>query len=235
MRPVLSALVMVMGRALSICEMAAHFEAAADMEGAGEHEAMADVFAGGAVVAGTEGIELSGLRAALQRADAVDVVEEFAEQAAPGLRFRELIVRDQAEEAHIALQVEHEGVVAGAIVGLKHVDVGHDVGLIGGVVGVRRGNERGEEIGAAGVGEGAIAVVALLVDVVGAGQPVLIEGVLGAAGDVNGVGRLVGGTDEVAGGAGAALQAAGAGERVSAGAAGESASYRVVALVLLTP
>ena len=41
----------------------AELEAAAEMDGAGEHEAMADIFAGGAVVAGAEGIELPGLRA----------------------------------------------------------------------------------------------------------------------------------------------------------------------------
>ena len=80
-----------------------------------------------------------------------------------------------------------------------------------------------KEVGGAGVGEGPVAVVALFVDVVGAGQPVLVEGVLGATGDVNGVGRLVVGADEVAGDAGAALQAARTGERVGAGAAGEGA------------
>ena len=66
-------------------------------------------------------------------------------------------------------------------------------------------------------------MVALFVDVVGAGQPLLIEGVFSAARDVNGVGRLVGRADEVAGGSGAALEAAWTGERVGAGATGEGA------------
>ena len=61
-------------------------------------------------------------------------------------------------------------------------------------------------------------MIALLVDVVGAHQPVFVEGVLHAARDVNGVRRLVIRADQIAGGPGAAHQAARAGERIGAGA-----------------
>ena len=78
---------------------AADLEAGGGVQGAGEDEAMADVFAGGAVVAGAEGVELPALGTGVQGADAVDVVEEFAEEAAPGLGFGEAVVGDQGEEA----------------------------------------------------------------------------------------------------------------------------------------
>ena len=100
-------------------------ESAGDIEGSGENEAGGDVLAGGAVVAGAEGIE--------RIADAVDIVEEFSEHAAPGLRLRQRIVRDQVEAVgDVALQVEHQRVVAGAIVGFENVDVGNEI-LVGGV------------------------------------------------------------------------------------------------------
>ena len=66
-------------------------------------------------------------------------------------------------------------------------------------------------------------MISLLVDIIGAGRPLFVEGVLYASGDVNGIGSLVVGADEVAGGCGAALEATRAGERVGARAAGESA------------
>ena len=62
-----------------------------------------------------------------------------------------------------------------------------------------------KQVGAAGIGEGAITVIALLVGVVGADQPVFVEGVLHSARNVNGVGRLVVGADQVAGGPCAAV------------------------------
>jgi hypothetical protein len=64
-------------------------------------------------------------------------------------------------------------------------------------------------------------MIPLLMRIVGANQPVFVEGVLRSARNVNGVGRLVVGTDEIAGTPGAALQATRASERVRAGAAGE--------------
>jgi hypothetical protein len=45
-------------------------------------------------------------------------------------------------------------------------------------------------------------VVALFVDVVGAEGPVGVEGMLNAAGDVDGVGSLVAGVDDVGGSSG---------------------------------
>ena len=119
--------------------------------------------------------------------------------------------------------MQHEGVVTGTIVGLEHIHIRHHVCLIRGITRVGGGNERSEQVCATGIGEGAIAVISLLVRIIGAGQPAIVEGVLRSARDVNGVGSLVTGTDEIACAAGAAFEAAGAGERVSAGASGKSA------------
>ena len=170
MRPVLSALVMVMGRALSNWATPAHLEAARDVQRTGEHKAMTNVLARRPVIARAECIQLPGLRSALQFADTVHIVKEFAEQASPRLRLGERVVRDQVEAARVALQMQHQRVVAGAVVGLEH--------------------------GGRGKRKRAITVVSLLMGVVGAHQPVLVEGVLGTAGDVDGVGRLVVGIDE---------------------------------------
>jgi hypothetical protein len=125
MRPVLSALVMVMGRALSNCAIAAHLETAGNVQRAGQHESDGERLPDGPVVAGSESVELSGLRSALQFADAVHIVKEFAEQASPGLRLGELVVRSQVEAARVGLHMQHQRVVAGAVVGFEHVDVGN--------------------------------------------------------------------------------------------------------------
>ena len=136
------------------------------------------------------------------------------------------VVRDQTEAAHIALQMQHQRVVTGAVVGLEHVDVGHNAWSDRWHSPESAGNERSEQICAAGVGEGAVAVIALLVDVIGADQPVLVESVLHAARDVNGVGRLVIGADEIAGSACAASQAARPAERICAGTSSKAAGSR---------
>ena len=77
---------------------------------------------------------------------------------------------------------------------MEDVDVG-DVGGLVVCIGLRE--LRSEEIDAAGVAVGAIGMVALLVNVVGAERPVAGEGVLHAARDVNRVRGLVGGIDQV--------------------------------------
>ena len=98
---------------------------------------MTNVFAGGAVIAGAEGIELTSIRSALQCADAVDIVEEFAEQASPGLSLGELLVCDEIEATHVALDMECKGVVTGTIVGLEYIHIRHNAGLVVGVVWIR--------------------------------------------------------------------------------------------------
>ena len=119
--------------------------------------------------------------------------------------------------------MQHQPVVAGAVVRLEHIHVGHHVRLIGGIVWVRGGNERSEQVGAAAIGEAAVSVIALLVNVVGAHQPMFVESVLHAAGRMNGVGRLVRRADQITGGSAAASQAARAGERISAWASSKAA------------
>ena len=57
------------------------------MDRAGQHKAMAHVLAGRTIIAGSEGIELSGMRSTLQRADAIHIIKKFAEQATPGCAF----------------------------------------------------------------------------------------------------------------------------------------------------
>ena len=131
---------------------------------------MANIFAGGAVVAGSESIELPFVRSALRGADAVHIVEEFAEHATPGLSLGERVVGDQIEAAHVALQVQHQPVETGAVVGCEN--------------------------GGSGIRKRAIAVVSLLMDIVGASCPAFVESVLHTVGDVDGVRRFVFGIDE---------------------------------------
>ena len=138
---------------------------------------MANVFARGSIVARSERIQ--------RIANAVHVVEKFAEQAAPGLRLGERVVRGQTEATrNIALQMQHERVVAGAVVGVKNVHAGHDGLLVDRVGG---GNQRSEKIVAAAITVSTVAMIALLVRVVSADRPVFIEGMLNAPGNVDGV------------------------------------------------
>ena len=142
---------------------------------------MANVFAGGTVVAGAESVQLPGIRISIRYwAHAIHIVEEFAEQASPGLRLGELVVRDQTEAAHIALRVQHQCVVTGAIVGRE--DVGSRIR------------------------KSAIAMVPLLMRIVGANQPVFIKRVLDSSRDMDGVRRLIVGIDEGRGRGGISVQ-----------------------------
>ncbi len=87
----------------------AQLETAGKVDGACEHEAVTNVFAGWPVVARSESIQQSGVRrSGFIRADAIHVVKQFAQQASPGLRLGERVVRDQVEAAHVALQMQHE-------------------------------------------------------------------------------------------------------------------------------
>src|SRR5258708_31842139 len=94
---------------------------------------------------------------------------------------------------------------------------------MGVIRGVRRRDQRSECICVAGETVTTIAVIALLVSVVGAKGPVLIECMLNSACDVDGVRRLVIRVDDTSGRSRAALQAAGAGQSVGAVGPGQSA------------
>src|SRR5208282_673096 len=83
--------------------------------------------------------------------------------------------------------------------------------------------ERREDVGSAAIAIGAVSVITLLVRVIGAHQPMFVEGVLHAARYVDGIRRLVVGAEKVAGARGATSKAARARERVGAGATGQAA------------
>ena len=122
---------------------------------------------------------------------AIHIVKQLAQQATPRLRLRERIVRHQIEAVHVALQMQHQSVVAGTVIGFENIDVGHHRPLIARICRIGRGNKRAEQISAAGIGEGAVAVISLLVHVIGARKPMFVERVLHAAGSVNGIGCFV--------------------------------------------
>ena len=115
-------------------------------------------------------------------------------------------------------------VVLRAVVGLEYIDAGHDSRLVGGIVRVAGGNERSGQIDAAGIGEGAVSMNAVLVYVVGARQPLIVERVLNAAGNVNVVRRAVRSANHVADRRGAALQTTGSDQRIIARAARQRAA-----------
>src|ERR1700733_5244953 len=122
-------------RALDLIDCA-QFDSAGEMHRTREHKAMAHVFAGRTVVARAESIELSGARISVRYlAHAINVVEEFAKQASPGLRLRELVICHQTETVHIGLRVQHQRVIAGAVVRLEHIDIRHKHLLIRGIRG----------------------------------------------------------------------------------------------------
>jgi len=128
---------------------------------------MAHIFAGRTVIPRSECIKLPGLRSALQSANSIHVVEELAEQATPGLRFRELIIRDQADAPSVALQMQDKGVVTGAVVGLEDIHIRHNIGLVSVITWIRRGNQWSEEIRVARIREGTITMIPLFMRVVG--------------------------------------------------------------------
>src|SRR6266849_1417898 len=119
---------------------------------------MADIFSGRAIVSRGEGVE--GV------ADAVYVVEQFSDLAAPCLCGGQGVVGDQIEAAgDVALEMDEERVVAGPIVGAKYGDVGKIVAAVG----MHSGFE----------------------GPVGAQSPIRAEGVLKTGRGVNRVGRTV--------------------------------------------
>src|SRR6267378_2626762 len=108
---------------------------------------MADVFTGWAIVAWSEGVK--GI------ANAVDIVEELAKLASPRFCAGEGVVGDETKAPrYVALEMQREGVVTGAIVGAEDGYVGKTVA--------------------------AVAVHAGLEGVVRAQNPIGIEGVLNA-------------------------------------------------------
>src|SRR5271156_1695465 len=178
MRSVPSVFVMVRGRAVAAWP-SREISNPAGREHAGQHETIADVFTGRTVITFGERIE--------RIADAVHVVEQLAQDAAPGLRFRERVIGDEIEAAgDVALQVDREAVVAGAIVALEQ----RDVWRVG-----RQIDARSEVVAA-------VAVIALLVGVIGADEPLSVEGMFEARAGVDGVGRSVAAVNQRASGAG---------------------------------
>src|SRR5208282_5286315 len=105
---------------------AAQLETAGEVHRTGKHEAMTNIFARRTIVAGSKSIQ--------RITHAIHIVKEFAQQAPPGLRLGERIVRHQIEAAHVALKMQHQRVVTGTVVGLEHIHTGNYVRLIGGIV-----------------------------------------------------------------------------------------------------
>ncbi len=64
-------------------EKRGELEARGNLERTGQNKSVANIFAGGTVIPGRKGI--------LRIADAIDVIEQFAKDAAPGLRFGERV------------------------------------------------------------------------------------------------------------------------------------------------
>src|ERR1700691_864504 len=91
------------------------------MQYSGQNGAVRDVFTGGSVIAGTESVQ--------RIADAVYIIEQLAQHAAPGVRARERVVEDQGQAPQVSLHVYRHAVVAGAIVAAKNGDSG-DIGLL---------------------------------------------------------------------------------------------------------
>src|SRR6267143_1378043 len=119
---------------------------------------MADVFTGWGIVAWSEGVK--GI------ANAVDIVEELAKLASPRFCAGEGVVGDEPKApGYVALEMQREGVVTGAIVGAEDGYVGKTVA--------------------------AVAVHAGLEGVVRAQNPIGIEGVLNSRRRMQCVGRVV--------------------------------------------
>ena len=91
MRWLLSAVVMVNGRAALGLKQGAQFEAAGNVDRPRQHETVPNIFAGRAVVARPEGVQ--------RIANSIHVIKQFAQHASPGLRFGKRVVRDQVEAA----------------------------------------------------------------------------------------------------------------------------------------
>src|SRR6266478_2119511 len=78
---------------------------------------MADVFAGGTIVARGEGVE--GIT------DAIHIIEEFTDLASPRFCAGERVVGDEIQAMRdVALKMHGKGFVTGAIVGAKYGDAG---------------------------------------------------------------------------------------------------------------
>src|SRR5713101_1724609 len=85
------------------------------MKGAGENEAMTDIFSRWTIISRSEGVE--GIT------DAVDVIEKFADLAPPGSGAGERVVGDEIQAPrHVTLKMQRQGVVTGTIVGAKYGD-----------------------------------------------------------------------------------------------------------------
>src|SRR6266478_7116680 len=77
---------------------------------------MADVFAGGTIVARGEGVE--GIT------DAIHIIEEFTDLASPRFCAGERVVGDEIQSMRdVALKMHGKGFVTGAIVGAKYGDI----------------------------------------------------------------------------------------------------------------
>ena len=84
--------------------------------GSREDDTMPHILTGRTVVAGAERVEWI--------ADAVHIVEEFAEDATPRLRFGVSVIGDQAKACiQVSLQMHQKPVVTGSVVRVEHIDV----------------------------------------------------------------------------------------------------------------
>src|ERR1035441_255155 len=91
--------------------------------------------------------------------NSIHVVEQFAQEAAPGLCSGECVVSDEIKTmGYVALSDDHQRVVAGAVVGFEKSEIREAIT--------------------------AIPVIALLVHVVGTERPVFVKRMLHAAGNV---------------------------------------------------
>ena len=109
------------------------FKSTRKVHDSGDHQAMRRILPRRTEIALAEGVQ--------RVAHAVHVIKKLAQHAAPRLGFGERVVRHQIESAgHIPLQVDHHAVVARAVVGTEHGQVGDIVHLAGEV----RGGKSGE-------------------------------------------------------------------------------------------
>src|SRR5271155_2514250 len=111
--------------------------------------------------------------------------------------------------------MQHEGVVTGAVVRFKDIDVRHHVLLIGHI---RSGNERREEVITAAVAVGTVSVITLFVSVVRAHDPIVIKGMLESTGYMYRVWSFVVRVNEVSSNPSASSQATWTDECVCANA-----------------
>jgi hypothetical protein len=159
------------------------------VHGSRQNQPVGDVLSGRPVIAFRKRIE--------RVADPIHVVEEFAQDAAPGFGARQRIVQDQAESGEVGLQMDRKPVVPRPVVASEDSNVG-DILLLGReIAGIKRREKRVAGL----VYISAVAVVALLVSPVRAQRPMGIERMLNAGAGMQRIRRLVSRIDQRTGAA----------------------------------